>query len=197
MIGMGMLGVLALYLGIEPTGRGRQQPHPADGLHLPAGPTLVALAFIMIIGSLSSTADSDLTALTSIVMTDIYGQYVGRKKANPRSMILIGRITMIVAIGAGAVLATAQMNILDLLVFVGALWGCLVFPVIASFYWNRVTNVASRVGARRARGLPAGAFFLLIPLTGAWALFVEVLAVSASAWCSASCPSDSSACARP
>ena len=36
----------------------------------------------------------------------------------------------------------AQLNILDLLVFVGALWGALVFPVIASFYWEKVTNKA-------------------------------------------------------
>jgi hypothetical protein len=60
-------------------------------------------------------------------------------------MVLIGRITMIVAMVAGLYFAGSQFNILDLLVFVGALWGALVFPVIASFYWNRVTNLAFSV----------------------------------------------------
>lgn len=41
---------------------------------------------------------------------------------------------MVLATGAGLFFASGQMNILDLLVFVGALWGALVFPVIASFY---------------------------------------------------------------
>ncbi|MBD4641690.1 sodium:proline symporter, partial [Xanthomonas citri pv. citri] len=80
---------------------------------------VVALAFLMIIGSLSSTADSDLSALSSIVMADVYGQSVGRENANPKTMLLIGRVTMIVATAAALYFATAQFNILDLLVFVG------------------------------------------------------------------------------
>ena len=55
----------------------------------------------MIIGSLSSTADSDLAALSSIMMADVYGQNVaGKEKANPKTMLLVGRITMIVAASA-------------------------------------------------------------------------------------------------
>ena len=121
-IGVGMLGVMALYLGVEPLDGDVNNLLPqmvAD--HLPLA--LVALAFLMIIGSLSSTADSDLSALSSIVMTDVYGQSVGRKNADPKTMLLIGRITMIVATAAALYFATAKFDILDLLVFVGALWG--------------------------------------------------------------------------
>ena len=57
------------------------------GTYLPVA--LVALAFVMIIGSLSSTADSDLAALSSIVMTDVYGQSVGRKNVDPKLMLLL------------------------------------------------------------------------------------------------------------
>lgn len=175
-IGVGMLGVMALYLGVEPMGGDVNNLMPQMvGTYLPV--VLVALAFVMIIGSLSSTADSDLAALSSIVMTDIYGQSVGRKKADPKLMLLIGRITMIVATGLALYFATARFNILDLLVFVGALWGCLVFPVIASFYWKKVTNTAFTVSVLAALAVFLPVRFTLFPLEGAWALLVELLAI--------------------
>src|SRR5699024_7000574 len=81
-IGIGMFGVIALYVGIEPLDGDLNSLIPQmAGTYL--GPILLCLAFIMIIGSLSSTADSDLSALSSIVMADIYGQGKGRGKANP------------------------------------------------------------------------------------------------------------------
>ena len=175
-IGVGMLGVMALYLGVEPLDGDVNNLLPqmvAD--HLPLA--LVALAFLMIIGSLSSTADSDLSALSSIVMTDVYGQSVGRQNADPKTMLLIGRITMIVATAAALYFATAKFDILDLLVFVGALWGCLVFPVIASFYWRKVTNAAFTVGVLAALVVFLPVRFEWIPLTGAWAIVVETLAI--------------------
>lgn len=136
-IGVGMLGVLALYLGIEPMDGDVNNLIPQMAASYLPG-ILLAVFFVMIIGALSSTADSDLAALSSIVMTDVYGQAVaGKANANPRRMLLIGRVTMIVATAAAISLASLQLSILDLLVFVGALWGALVFPVIASFYWGR------------------------------------------------------------
>src|SRR5699024_1819313 len=87
-LGLSTPGVLALYLGIAPMGGDVNNMMPQMvGTYLPVA--LVALAFIMIVGSLSSTADSDLAALSSIVMADIYGQSVGRKNVNPKLMILI------------------------------------------------------------------------------------------------------------
>ncbi|URI27929.1 sodium:solute symporter family protein [Micrococcus yunnanensis] len=175
-IGVGMLGVMALYLGVEPLDGDVNNLLPqmvAD--HLPLA--LVALAFLMIIGSLSSTADSDLSALSSIVMTDVYGQSVGRQNADPKTMLLIGRITMIVATAAALYFATAKFDILDLLVFVGALWGCLVFPVIASFYWGRITNVAFTASVLAALAVFLPVRFEWIPIEGAWAFVVETLAI--------------------
>lgn len=175
-IGVGMLGVMALYLGVEPLDGDVNNLLPqmvAD--HLPLA--LVALAFLMIIGSLSSTADSDLSALSSIVMTDVYGQSVGRKNADPKTMLLIGRITMIVATAAALYFATAKFDILDLLVFVGALWGCLVFPVIASFYWGKITNAAFTVSVLAALAVFLPVRFEWIPIEGAWAFVVETLAI--------------------
>jgi Na+/proline symporter len=140
-IGLGMLGLMALLVGM--------QPHDGDpnnlipqmaSTYLP--PVAIALFFVLVIGSLSSTADSDLSALSAIMMTDIYGKNIAKGKPNIRKMLLLGRVTMIVATAIGLVLASFSLNILVMLVFVGALWGAIVFPVIASCYWNRVTNAA-------------------------------------------------------
>ena len=176
-IGVGMLGVLALYLGIEPMGGDVNNLIPQMAAeYLP--PVLIALFFIMIVGALSSTADSDLSALSSIVMADIYGQNVAsREQANPKVMLLLGRGTMIAASAVAVVLASMQMNILDLLVFVGALWGALVFPVIASFYWDKVTNKAFTTAVLVALACFLPVRFGWLPMTGVIALASDVLAV--------------------
>lgn len=174
-IGVGMLGVIALYAGVEPLGGDLNNLIPQMAATY-LNPVLLCLFFVMIIGSLSSTADSDLTALSSIVMTDVYGQNIaGKKRANPRTMVLIGRITMVIAIAAALVFAGTKLNILDLLVFVGALWGALVFPVIASFYWGRVTNAAFSIAvvAGLAAFLPVR--FSWVDLSGGLGLASDVL----------------------
>ncbi len=176
-IGVGMLGVLALYLGFEPTGGDLNNIIPEMAASYLPG-ILLALFFIMIIGALSSTADSDLSALSSIMMADIYGQNIaGKKKANPKTMLLIGRLTMVAATALAVALASMQMNILDLLVFVGALWGALVFPVLASFYWKKVTNKAFTVSVIAALAVFIPVRFDMIPMTGVTAVLIELLAV--------------------
>lgn len=174
-IGVGMLGVIALYAGITPVDNDVNNLIPQMAATY-LTPALLCLFFIMIIGSLSSTADADLTALASIVMADVYGQRVGRRNADPAKMVLIGRITMIVAIGAALYFAGSNLNILDLLVFVGALWGALVFPVIASFYWDRVTNVAFSVAVVAALALFIPVRFSWIDMAGGVGIAFDVLA---------------------
>src|SRR5699024_12743894 len=88
-----MLGVLALYAGIEPAGGNPNNLLPQLASNHLATP-LIVLFFVLIIGSLSSTADSDLAALSSIVMTDIYGVSARRSghAVIPRTMLLIGTL---------------------------------------------------------------------------------------------------------
>jgi Na+/proline symporter len=176
-IGMGMIGVLALYLGFQPSNGDVNNLIPdMASAYLP--PALLVLFCVMVIGALSSTADSDLAALSSIMMTDVYGQNVaGKKRSNPKVMLFVGRITMIVATALAAVLASLQLSILDLLVFVGALWGALVFPVLASFYWEKVTNRAFTVSVVAAVALFIPVRFGWIPVEGAFGLVIDVLAV--------------------
>ncbi|WIV42716.1 sodium:solute symporter family protein [Glutamicibacter nicotianae] len=176
-IGVGMLGVLALYLGFEPSGGDMNNLIPEMAASYLPG-VLLALFFIMIIGALSSTADSDLAALSSIMMADVYGQNVaGKEKADPKKMLLIGRATMVVATALAVAFASMQLNILDLLVFVGALWGALVFPVLASFYWKKVTNKAFTVSVLVALAIFIPVRFELIPINGITGFLIELLAV--------------------
>ncbi|MDJ0422564.1 sodium:solute symporter family protein [Dietzia kunjamensis] len=177
-IGIGMVGVLALYAGIDPVDGDPNNILPQVAAEYLPG-VLVAVFFIMIIGSLSSTADSDLSAMSSIAMTDVYGQSLRSKGKvpNPRTMLIVGRLTMIVATAAALVFANIRFNILDLLVFVGALWGALVFPVIASFYWKKVTNMAFTVSVLAALAVFLPTRFGAIPDSGVLAYGIEALAV--------------------
>ncbi|GAA4617993.1 sodium:solute symporter family protein [Saccharopolyspora hordei] len=175
-IGLGMLGLLAVMVGLQPLNGDMNNIIPQMASEY-LSPVMVGLLFIMVIGSLSSTADSDLAALSSLVMTDIYGKNIARGRVNPRTMLYIGRITMIAATALGVMFAVSNFNILDLLVFVGALWGALVFPVIASFYWDRITNTAFTVSVVVALAFFLVARFELLPLTGVVAVVMEVAAV--------------------
>ncbi|MGA7203916.1 MAG: sodium:solute symporter family protein [Specibacter sp.] len=176
-IGIGMMGVMALYVGIVPLDGDTNNLIPQMAATY-LSPVLLGVFLIMIIGALSSTADSDLSAMSSIVMADIYGQNIAKEgQANPKTMLFIGRITMVVATGAGLYFASGQLNILDLLVFVGALWGALVFPVIASFYWQKITNKAFTVSVLVALAVFIPVRFEWLPMGGATGIVVDILSV--------------------
>ena len=175
-IGVGMLGVLALYLGVEPAGGDSNNLVPQMAAEfLPTA--LIALFLIIIIGALSSTADSDLSALSSIVMADIYGQNIAKRgRANPQTMLFVGRLTMVLATAAAVIVAGLQLDILDMLVLVGALWGALVFPVIASFYWQKVTNRAFVTAVLTALAVFLPVRFDWLPMeTAFFAVMVDLL----------------------
>ena len=174
-IGLGMIGLMALTVGVEPMDGNMNNLIPQMvSSYLP--PVFIALFFILVIGSLSSTADSDLSALSAIMMADVYGKNLARGKADPERMLLIGRLTMIVATMVGIVFASFALDILVMLVFVGALWGAIVFPVIASCFWDRVTNRAFTTSVLVAMALFCIARFELVPLTGLGGLFFELVA---------------------
>lgn len=174
-IGLGMLGFLALLAGVQPLEGDLNNLIPQmAATYLP--PFAIGLFFIMVIGSLSSTADSDLSALSAIVMTDIYGKNLARGKPDPTLMLWIGRLTMIVATAVGVIFASMKLDILTMLIFVGALWGAIVFPVIASLFWDRVTNRAFTGAVIAAFAMFLVARFELLPMQGAVGTLFESLA---------------------
>ncbi|MCK0163088.1 sodium:solute symporter family protein [Marinobacter sp. S6332] len=174
-IGLGMIGLMALTVGVEPVNGNMNNLIPQMvSAYLP--PVFVGLFFVLVIGALSSTADSDLSALSTIVMADIYGKNIAKDNPNPKTMLLIGRATMIVATVAGLIFASFSLDILVMLVFVGALWGAIVFPVIISCYWDRVSNAAFTWSVVIAMAFFCIARFELLEMTGVTVLFFEVLA---------------------
>ena len=135
----------------------------------------IALFFVLVVGSLSSTADADLCALSAIVMTDVYGKNIAKGRPNPKRMLWWGRCTMIVATMIGVIFASLRLDILVMLVFVGALWGAIVFPVIVSCYWDRVSNKAFTSAVVAAVTLFTIVRFELIPMVGVIANFFELM----------------------
>ncbi|TVP88208.1 MAG: sodium:proline symporter [Pseudomonadaceae bacterium] len=174
-IGLGMIGLMALSVGMEPIDGNMNNIIP-QMVSTYLSPVFVALFFVLVIGSLSSTADSDLSALSTIMMADVYGKNIASKNPNPRLMMLVGRITMIVATAAGLIFASFSLDILVMLVFVGALWGAIVFPVIVSCYWDRVTNAAFTWAVVVAMALFCIARFELLAMTGITVLAYEFMA---------------------
>ena len=174
-IGLGMLGLLALFAGIQPIDGNLNNLIPQMAATY-LSPFMVALLFIMVIGALSSTADSDLSALSAIVMTDIYGKQIAKNSPDPKKMLFIGRMTMIVATMLGIVIATLKFDILSMLIFVGALWGSIVFPVIVSLYWDKVNARAFNWSV----GLAFFSFLIVrfewLPIQGLIALGFELVA---------------------
>ncbi|GAA3909777.1 sodium:solute symporter family protein [Halomonas cibimaris] len=174
-IGLGMIGLMALAAGIEPMNGDMNNliPQMVSG-YLP--PVFIALFFILVIGSLSSTADSDLSALSAIMMADVYAKNIAKGRPDPDRMLWVGRLTMIIATVIGVVFASFSLDILVMLVFVGALWGAIVFPVIASCFWNRVTNRAFTTSVVAAMIMFCLARFEALPLGGGFGLMFELLA---------------------
>lgn len=174
-IGLGMLGLLALFAGIQPIDGNLNNLIPQMAATY-LSPFMVALLFIMVIGALSSTADSDLSALSAIVMTDIYGKQIAKNRPDPKKMLFIGRMTMIVATMLGILIATLKFDILLMLIFVGALWGSIVFPVIVSLYWDKVNARAFNWSV----GLAFLSFLIVrfewLPIQGMIALGFELIA---------------------
>src|SRR5690606_14767057 len=78
-IGLGMIGLMALVIGVEPMNGNMNNIIPQMvSMYLPGA--FIALFFVLVIGSLSSTADSDLSALSAIVMADVYGKNIAKGK---------------------------------------------------------------------------------------------------------------------
>ncbi|RUR33392.1 sodium:proline symporter [Vreelandella andesensis] len=174
-IGLGMIGLMALMTGMEPIGGDMNNLIP-QMVSMYLSPVFIALFFILVIGSLSSTADSDLSAMSAIVMADVYGKNIAKNKPDPTKMLFIGRLTMIVATLIGVILASFSMDILIMLVFVGALWGAIVFPVIASCFWDRITNTAFTSAVIAGLVMFCIARFELLPLVGVVGGLFELLA---------------------
>lgn len=139
--GLGMLGLMAVIIGVEPVGGNVNNIVPQMATtFLPVA--LIILFAFLVLCALASTCDSDLSSLAALMMTDVYRRYMARGQIANRTMLRIGRATMITMSAIAVILATLRVSILVGLLIGASLYGAIVFPTVASMYWRRVTNAA-------------------------------------------------------
>lgn len=144
-VGLGMLGMMAAIIGVQPANDDPNNIVPQMATAFLPVVLVIAFAFL-VIAALASTCDSDLSGLAALMMTDVYRRYIARAEVSNKTMLWFGRVAMVGAAVLAAVLATLQASILDALLTGASLYGAIVFPVIASMYWRRVSNVAFTAG---------------------------------------------------
>jgi Na+/proline symporter len=138
--GVGTLGFIALTQGLSPVDGSTNNivPQVANQFLPPA----LALGFVvLLIGAITSTSDSDLSALSSIAMADVWRSAV-RPQASEAELKLVGRVVMIGATTIAVAVALPDPDILNLILFFGAIRAASVFPIAASIVWRRVSNAA-------------------------------------------------------
>lgn len=141
---VGTLGFVALVSGIAPVGGDNNTIVPAvAGAFLP--PWMAVPFVVLVIAAITSTSDSDLAALSSIAMTDLWRGVV-RPCAGDRELKGVGRGAMVVVALIAVVVATLRLDILTLILVYGMIRAASVFPIAASIVWDRVSNVAFSAG---------------------------------------------------
>lgn len=149
---IGTLGFLALATGVQPVDGDLNTLVPAvASAHLPES---LALVFVLLIlAAVTSTSDSDLAALSSMAVADLWRGYV-RADASSRELLLVGRVAMVVVAAVAAVVALRRIDILTLILFFGMIRAASVFPIAASIVWRRVSNLGFALGV--TGGIAAG-----------------------------------------
>lgn len=142
--GVGLLGLIALLSGIEPVDGDLNTLVPVVvGTFLPAW---LGVAFVvLVIAAITSTSDSDLSALSAIAMTDVWRGYV-RPAAGDAELKRVARVAMVVVTAIAVVVATFRLDILALILFYGMIRSASVVPIAASIVWDRVSNIGFSAG---------------------------------------------------
>lgn len=141
---VGMLGLVALLTGITPADGDLNTLVPlVAGLYLPVW---LGLGFVLlIVAAITSTSDSDLAALSSIAMADVWRGYV-RPDAHDGELKFVARLTMVLVTLIAIAVALLRLDILTLILFYGMIRSASVVPIAASIMWERVSNVGFSSG---------------------------------------------------
>ncbi len=141
---VGMLGLVALLVGIEPVGGDLNTLVPlVASTYLPRW---LGIAFVLlVVAAITSTSDSDLAALSAIAMTDVWRGYV-RPDAGDAQLKLVARVAMVLVTAIAVAVALLRIDILTLILFYGMIRSASVVPIAASIVWDRVSNVGFTAG---------------------------------------------------
>lgn len=142
--GVGLLGLVALLEGLTPVDGDLNTLIPlVAGSYLPLW--LGAAFVLLVIAAITSTSDSDLSALSAIAMTDVWRGYV-RPDAGGGELKLVARLTMVGVTTIAVAVALLRLDILALILFYGMIRSASVVPIAASIVWHRVSNAGFASG---------------------------------------------------
>ncbi|WIV65911.1 sodium:solute symporter family protein [Natrialbaceae archaeon AArc-T1-2] len=137
-----------------------------------APPVVFGIVMGGAVAAMMSTADSLVLTLSSVVSRDLYRDHVN-PDASPGRETWVGRVTAVVLLAGGLVLALArQETIIELAVYF-IQGNALLLPVlIAPLYWRRVTATGALASVALGQGffvaatfgpVPAGPFMPFVP----------------------------------
>lgn len=159
--GVGMLGLIALLVGIEPADGDLNTLVPlVAGTYLPAW---LGVGFVLlVIAAITSTSDSDLSALSAMAMTDVWRGYV-RPHAGDAELKRVARVAMVLVTAIAVTVALLRLDILTLILFYGMIRSASVVPIAASIVWDRVSNLGFSAGVLGGVALGIGARWWTTP----------------------------------
>lgn len=143
-LAVGSLGFVALVTGIQPVDGDLNTLVPLVAqTYLP---TALAIPFLLLVlAAITSTSDSDLAALSSMTMNDVWRGYV-RPDAGDAELKAVGRWSMLLFSVIAVAVAAFRIDILTLILVYGMIRAASVFPIAASIVWDRVSNVGFAAG---------------------------------------------------
>lgn len=141
---VGTFGFVALVGGLQPVDGDLNTIVPlVAATYLPAA---MAVPFLLLVlAAIASTSDSDLAALSSMAMTDLWRGYV-RPDAGDAELKLVARLAMVGVAVAAVAVAMLRLDILTLILVYGMVRAASVFPIAASIVWDRVSNLGFSLG---------------------------------------------------
>lgn len=161
---VGIFGFIALLHGVHPLNGDLNNLVPQVAMKFLPAALALPLA-ILLISAVLSTTDSDLSALSSIAMVDVWKGAVN-KGASDRQILTVGRLTMIAATAIAAWIASFHISILTLILFYGSVRAALVFPIASSLVSVRATRTGFIGGVLAGAVLGVAANFLAAPVGG-------------------------------
>jgi sodium/proline symporter len=110
-------------------------------------PLIAGLLLAAILAAIMSTADSQLLVSSSTFTEDLYRTLL-RRKAGPRELVRVGRITVImIALVAFWLALDPEAMVLDLVAYAWAGFGAAFGPaLVLSLYWPRMTGLGALAG---------------------------------------------------
>ena len=127
-------------------------------------PGVFGLVIAALTAALMSTVDTLVTAVSAVVVNDLYKPYV-RPDADERRLLRVARISALIVMVIGILLVPVFMNFKTIYAahgaFTAAVTPPLVVTLLASVFWRRFTRVAAL--ATLVGGMIAIGFSLFVP----------------------------------